>query len=231
MKNFTQHVNEVILPKIQKELGLKNTMEVPRITKINVNVGIGSRLKTSKDYNDVIENITAITGQKPVVTMAKKAISNFKLRENTPNGIKTTLRKKKMMDFFNRMVNVALPRIRDFQGFSEKIFDGHGNMSIGIKDCSIFPEVNPDDLSHIHGMSISIITSANDDDSARALLKALNFPFKKPVVIEKPVQSAKADEAGKKAEEAAPAPMEESPAEEPSQSAEADKAPTEAPAA
>jgi len=212
MKDYAKHINEVVSPKVQKELKLKNALETPRITKINVNVGIGSRLKTSKDFNDVIENISAITGQKPVTVMAKKAISNFKLRENTPNGIKTTLRKKKMIDFFNRMVNVALPRIRDFQGFPEKIFDGHGNLSIGIKDCSIFPEVNPDDLSHIHGMSISIITSANDDESAKALLKALNFPFKKPVVIEEKAEQPAAATEEAPAEEEAKA--EEAPAEE-----------------
>jgi len=184
MKDYSANFYKIVLPKVKKELGLKNIMEVPRIKKININVGIGTRLKNSKDYSDVVENIAAITGQKPVVTMSKKAISNFKLRINTPNGVTTTLRRKKMLDFFNRMVNVAFPRIRDFQGFNEKAFDNQGNYSIGIKDCSIFPEVNPDDLSRIHGMSITIVTSAKDNHSAKALLKALNFPFKKAAIKE-----------------------------------------------
>ena len=184
MKDYSANFYKIVLPKVKKELGLKNIMEVPRIKKININVGIGTRLKNSKDYSDVVENIAAITGQKPVVTMSKKAISNFKLRINTPNGVTTTLRRKKMLDFFNRMVNVAFPRIRDFQGFNEKAFDNQGNYSIGIKDCSIFPEVNPDDLSRIHGMSITIVTSAKDNHSAKALLKALNFPFRKAAIKE-----------------------------------------------
>jgi large subunit ribosomal protein L5 len=179
MKDFATHINEIVVPKIQKELGISNSMAVPKIQKIVINVGIGSRMKTSKDYSTIEENVSSITGQRPVVTMAKKAISNFKLREGTPNGIMTTLRQKKMLDFYNRMINVAFPRIRDFQGFSEKAFDGNGNYSIGIKDCSIFPEINPDDLNLVHGMSISIVTDAKTDEEGRALLKALNFPFKK----------------------------------------------------
>jgi len=179
MQSYAQQIKEVVLPKVQKELGLKNMMAVPKLQKIIVNVGIGTRMKTNKDYSDVVENIEAITGQKPVVTLSKKAISNFKLRADYPSGIVTTLRKGKMYDFFNRMVNVAFPRIRDFQGFSDKAFDGQGNYSIGIRDVSIFPEVNPDDLSNIHGMSITIVTSAKDNEQAKALLKNLNFPFKK----------------------------------------------------
>lgn len=179
MKDFAQHINEVVLPKVQKELNLKNTMATPRIKKIVVNVGIGTRMKNTKDYSNVVENIATITGQKPVVTMAKQAISNFKLRAGTPNGIVTTLRKGKMIDFYNRMINVAFPRIRDFQGFTDKAFDGQGNYSIGIKDCSIFPEINPDDLNLVHGMSITIVTSAENNDDARLLLKNLGFPFKK----------------------------------------------------
>jgi large subunit ribosomal protein L5 len=181
MQSYAQQLTEVILPKVQKELGLKNVMAVPKLNKIIVNVGIGTRMKTSKDYSDVVENVEAITGQKPVVTMSKKAISNFKLRADYPSGIVTTLRRKKMLDFFNRMVNVAFPRIRDFQGFSEKAFDGQGNYSIGIRDVSIFPEVNPDDITNIHGMSITIVTTAKNDDEARSLFKNLNFPFKKVI--------------------------------------------------
>jgi large subunit ribosomal protein L5 len=202
MKDFAKHINEIVVPKIQKELGISNALAVPRIKKIVINVGIGSRMKTSKDYSVIEDNVSAITGQKPIVKMAKKAISNFKLREGTPNGIMTTLRRKKMLDFYNRMVNVAFPRIRDFQGFSEKAFDGNGNYSIGIKDCSIFPEINPDDLTLVHGMSISIVTDAKNDDEGRSLLKALNFPFKK---APKQDESAEAPEGAKEEE----APVEE----------------------
>lgn len=195
MKDFQQHINEVVVPKVQQELSLKNTMAVPRVTKIVVNVGIGSRMKTSKDYSDVVDNVASITGQKPSVTFAKKAISNFKLREGMPTGVCTTLRRRKMTDFLNRLINVALPRIRDFQGMNAKAFDGHGNYSIGLKDCSIFPEVNPDDLSHVHGMSITIVTSAEDDEGARTLLKALNFPFKKAPAPVAETPEAPAEEA------------------------------------
>jgi large subunit ribosomal protein L5 len=186
MQSYAQQIKEVTLPKIQKELNLKNVMSVPRLQKIIVNVGIGTRMKTTKDYSDVVENVEAITGQKPVVTMSKKAISNFKLRADYPSGIVTTLRRGKMLDFFNRMVNVAFPRIRDFQGFSDKAFDGKGNYSIGIKDITIFPEVRTDDLSNVHGMSITIVTSGKNDEEARSLLRNLNFPFKKPVKKESP---------------------------------------------
>ncbi|MDP2691847.1 MAG: 50S ribosomal protein L5 [Candidatus Gracilibacteria bacterium] len=194
MKDFIDQLNKVIYPKVQKELGIENPMATPRLHKIVVNVGIGSRLKNTKDYSDIVDNVASITGQRPVVTMAKKAISNFKLREGTPSGVVATLRRKKMYDFFNRMVNVAFPRIRDFQGFSDKAFDGQGNYSIGIRDCSIFPEMNPDDLSHVHGVSISIITTAKDNESAKALLKALNFPFRKPIKKEKQDEEAASPE-------------------------------------
>jgi large subunit ribosomal protein L5 len=179
MKSYAKHITEVVLPKIQKELHLKNLMAVPKLDKIIVDVGIGTRVKVSKDYSDIVDNVIAITGQKPVIIMAKKAISNFKLRQGSPSGVVVTLRKKKMLDFFNRLVNVAFPRIRDFQGLSDKSFDGRGNYSIGIKDCTIFPEINPDDLSNIHGMSITIVTTSQNDEGARALFRALNFPFKK----------------------------------------------------
>lgn len=179
MKNFRQHINEIVLPKLQQELNLKNSLAVPHLEKIIVNVGIGTRLKTSKDYSDIEGNVAGITGQKPSVSYAKKAISNFKLRANTPNGLRVTLRRQRMLDFYNRMVNVAFPRIRDFQGFDERSFDGQGNYHVGIRDVTIFPEVKLDDLTKMHGLSISIVTTTNNDDHSKALLKALNFPFKK----------------------------------------------------
>ena len=184
MSSYSDHIKKTILPKIQKELGLKNVMAVPQLEKIVVNVGIGTRLKTSKDFSDIVENIAAITGQKPVVQKSKKSISNFKLRQGIPNGLTTTLRRKKMWDFLNRLINVAIPRIRDFQGLNEKCFDGQGNVSIGIKDCSIFPEVKIEDLTKIHGLSITIVSTTKDDSTAKMLLKQLNFPFKKPAAVE-----------------------------------------------
>lgn len=179
MKTLKEQFEKEIAPKLQKELGLKNVMAVPRLKRVHINVGIGTRLKSSKDYGDIEKNVGLISGQKPVVTNAKKAISNFKLRIGMPNGIIVTLRGDRMYNFISRLVNVTLPRIRDFRGISAKAFDGRGNYSVGIKDCSVFAEINPDDIAHIHGIQINIITTAEDDESAKKLLTALNFPFKK----------------------------------------------------
>lgn len=184
MKDFSKQLADVVFPKLQKELAVKNAFAVPRLKKIVVNVGIGTRIKVTKDYSDIEDNIAAITGQKPVVSLAKKAISNFKLRENSPNGLRVTLRKKRMLDFYNRMVNVAFPRIRDFQGFDERSFDGKGNYSVGIQDVTIFPEVKLEDLGKMHGLSICIVTTSGEDKGSKALLKALNFPFKKTKKLE-----------------------------------------------
>lgn len=169
-----------IIPEIQKELGIKNRMAIPRMTKVVVNVGIGTYVKNqSKDYSNIAENITAIAGQKPIITKAKKAISNFKLRENEAVGIKATLRGKRMYDFINKLVNIVFPRVRDFRGISSKAFDKKGNYSIGFNEHTVFPEVTPDDVTKIHGLQINIITSAKNDEQALVLLKALGFPFKK----------------------------------------------------
>ncbi len=154
-------------------------MAVPELKKIKINVGIGSRLKNSKDYSDVVSNVAAIAGQNPIVTKARLAISNFKLREGMPTGVTVTLRGKKMYDFFRRLVDVALPRVRDFRGLPVKSFDGNGNYSIGLKDCTVFPEISLEDVSSIHGLGISIETSTDKDEEAKALLKALGFPFQK----------------------------------------------------
>lgn len=165
--------------KIQETLGLKNVMSVPRVKKIVINIGIGTFLKTSKDYNEIVENVKKLTGQQPVITKAKKAISNFKLREGMPVGIKVTLRGKRMEDFLEKMIKIVLPRIRDFRGLSKKAFDPQGNYSIGIKEVTVFPEVNPDDLNKIHGLEISVVTSAINPEGGFALLSTLGFPFKK----------------------------------------------------
>lgn len=174
---------ENIAPALQKALEIKNKLAIPKVDRIHVNVGIGSMVSSgNKDFSNIVENITNITGQKPVVTKAKKAISNFKLREGMPVGVTVTLRGDKMYSFLNRLVNIALPRVRDFRGITKKSFDGSGNYHIGIKECSIFPEINPDDISKIHGLQISIITSANNDEEGYELLKALGFPFKEAKV-------------------------------------------------
>ena len=171
---------EEILPKLQKELGGKNIMALPRVEKIMINVGIGSYIRAhGKDFSNVIENITAITGQKPVVKHATKSVSNFKLREGQPVGLYVTLRGEKMYHFLSKLVNVIFPRVRDFRGISKKSFDGNGNYSIGFKEHVVFPEISPDDVMKLHGLQVVLQTSARNDEEGLALLTALGFPFKK----------------------------------------------------
>lgn len=169
-----------ILPALQKELGIKNVNAVPKITKVVVNAGLGSMYTSgTKDFSGFVDNFKAITGQAPIVRKSRKAISNFKLREGLPNGVMVTLRGDKMYDFLNRLVNIVFPRIRDFRGISKKAFDGNGNYSVGIKEHTVFPEINPDDLAKIYGLQVCINTTAKTDDDAKALLTAFGFPFKK----------------------------------------------------
>ncbi len=177
---YTQYKTK-IAPELNKTLGISNPMASPKLTKITINVGIGTYVKKQggKDFSHIIESIEAITGQKPVVTKAKKAVSNFKIRENDPIGVAVTIRGKRMYDFINKLVNVVFPRIRDFRGISPKSFDGNGNYAVGIKEHTVFPEINPDDINRLHGLQINIATSTNDDKEAYELLKALGFPFKK----------------------------------------------------
>lgn len=178
MSYYEQFKKEVV-PALQKELGIKNPMAVPRLSKIKLNVGIGTLTKNTKDYSDVISNISMISGQKPVVTKAKIAISNFKLRQGMPTGITVTLRGKNMYEFIYRLVNIVCPRVRDFRGLNPKSFDGMGNYSIGFKEAIVFPEINPDDVMNVHGIEITIATTAKNDDEGRALLTRMGFPFKK----------------------------------------------------
>ncbi|MBN2087286.1 50S ribosomal protein L5 [Candidatus Peregrinibacteria bacterium] len=177
--SYYETVKSEVIPALQKELGIKSIQAVPKLEKVKINVGIGSLTKNTKDFSDVVENVSKIAGQKPVVTNAKKAISNFKLREGMPTGITVTLRGEKMYEFIYRLVNVVIPRVRDFRGLKTKSFDGSGNYSIGFKEALVFPEINPDDVLNIHGLQITIITSAKNDDQGRALLTKLGFPFKK----------------------------------------------------
>jgi large subunit ribosomal protein L5 len=163
---------------LQKELGLKNTMEVPRIKKITINMGLGEATSNPKLMDSAVDELRAISGQQPVVTKAKKSIATFKLREGQKIGAMVTLRRERMWEFLDRLVNLALPRVRDFKGVSPKAFDGRGNYSLGIKEQIIFPEINFDQVDKIKGMNISIVTSARTDDHGRALLKVLGMPFR-----------------------------------------------------
>lgn len=181
-KTILQTYREEIVPALCKTLGLKNVNAAPRLTAIVVNVGVGSAVAAGKDHEEVVKNIQAITGQKPIVTRSKKAISNFKLKINMASGVVVTLRGKRMYEFLNKLVNVTFPRIRDFRGVSRKSFDGHGNYSIGIREHTVFPEIQTDDVSKTHGVQITIKTNAKNDNEALELLKAFGFPFKAPLV-------------------------------------------------
>lgn len=169
---------EEITQKLQKEFSFKSVMEVPRITKITLNMGVGDAAEDKKVISHAIDDLTKISGQKPVTTMTRKAIAGFKIRENWPIGCKVTLRKKRMYDFLQRLISIAIPRIRDFRGFSTKSFDGRGNFSLGIKEQIVFPEIEYDKIDKIRGLDITITTNAKTDAEARALLKAFGFPLK-----------------------------------------------------
>jgi large subunit ribosomal protein L5 len=173
-----KHYDDVVRPQLVKEFGYKNPMEVPRIDKVVLNMGVGESTGDSKKASVAAADLAMIAGQKPVITRARLAISTFKLRENMPIGAKVTLRKTRMYDFVDRLVTIALPRVRDFRGLNPKSFDGRGNFAMGIKEHIIFPEINYDKVDQIWGMDVIVCTTAKSDDEARALLKAFNFPFR-----------------------------------------------------
>src|SRR6188474_1590973 len=173
-----KHYEEVVRPKLIEEFGYKNPMEVPAIEKIVLNMGVGESTADSKKASVAAADLALIAGQKPVITKARKAISQFKLREGMPIGAKVTLRKNRMYEFVDRLVNIALPRVRDFRGLNPKSFDGRGNFTMGLKEHIIFPEINFDQVEEVWGMDIIVCTTAPTDDEARALLKHLNFPFR-----------------------------------------------------
>lgn len=162
-----------------KELGLGNVMECPKLEKIIVNMGVGEATQNSKLIDAAVNDLSIIAGQKPVIKKAKKSEAGFKLREDMPIGTKVTLRKEKMYDFLDRLVNVVLPRVRDFEGVSAKAFDGRGNYSLGLRDQLVFPEIEFDKVDKLLGMSITIVSSSKSDEEGRALLKAFGMPFKK----------------------------------------------------
>lgn len=167
-----------IVKKLKAELNCKSVMEVPRITKITLNMGLGDAVEDKKIINFAIDDMIKIAGQKPVTTLSKKSIAGFKIRDNWPIGCKVTLRKQRMYDFLQRLVSIAIPRIRDFRGLSAKSFDGRGNYSLGIKEQIVFPEIQYDKIDKIRGLDITITTSAKTDEAARALLKAFGLPIK-----------------------------------------------------
>ena len=171
--------NSEVVPALMKEFGYKNVNEVPKLVKITLNMGLGSVKDNSKSFNIAVDELTLIAGQKAVPTVAKKAISNFKLRENMKIGVKVTLRGTKMYEFLDRLVSIALPRVRDFRGISDKSFDGRGNYSMGIKEQLIFPEIIYDKVDIIRGFDINFVTTAKTDAEAKALLKALGLPFRR----------------------------------------------------
>ncbi|TDJ50656.1 MAG: 50S ribosomal protein L5 [Nitrospina sp.] len=178
MSNFKKAYQEKFKAQIQKELGLKNMMQVPRLEKIVINVGLGEALQNSKLIDSSVDQLRLITGQQPVVTKSKQAISNFKLREGVPIGVRVTLRGNQMYEFFERFVGFALPRVRDFKGLSSKAFDGRGNYTVGIREQLIFPEIDYDTIEKIKGMNVTICTSAKTDEAGRVLLKTMGFPFR-----------------------------------------------------
>ena len=179
MPNFKKLYNEKLKGQIQKELGFKNVMQVPRLDKIVLNVGLGEALQNGKLIESSVEQLRLITGQMPVVTKAKKSIANFKLREGVPIGVMVTLRGNRMYQFFERLVSFALPRERDFKGLSKKSFDGRGNYSIGLKEQLVFPEIEYDKIEKIQGMNITICTTARTDEEGRCLLTQMGLPLRK----------------------------------------------------
>ena len=170
--------NKELLPKLQKELGITNVMQVPRITKITLNMGVGEAVGDKKVLENAVRDLEAIGGQKVVITKARRSIAGFKIREGWPVGCKVTLRSDRMYEFLDRLISIAIPRIRDFRGISPKSFDGRGNFAMGVTEQIIFPEIDYDKIDKLRGMDIVITTTAATDDEGRALLKAFSFPFR-----------------------------------------------------
>ncbi|CDH45293.1 50S ribosomal subunit protein L5 [Candidatus Contendobacter odensis Run_B_J11] len=178
MARLQQYYRETVTPKLLEQFSYRNVMEVPRITKITLNMGVGEAVADKKIMDHAVSNLTQIAGQKPVVTLSRKSIAGFKIRADWPIGCKVTLRRAQMYEFLDRLVNVAIPRIRDFRGFSARAFDGRGNYSLGVREQIIFPEIDYDKIDAIRGLDITITTTARTDEEGRALLAAFNFPFR-----------------------------------------------------
>ena len=173
-----KHYKETVVPKLTERFGYKNPMEVPRITKITLNMGVGEAAANKKVLENALADMTKIAGQKPIATLSKKSIATFKIRDGWPIGCKVTLRRAKMYEFLDRLINISLPRVRDFRGVSGRAFDGRGNYNMGIKEQIIFPEIDFDQVDAMRGMDIAITTTAKSDEEAKALLEAFSFPFR-----------------------------------------------------
>jgi len=178
MARLKQYYNEVVVPKLMNQFSYQSTMQVPKITKITLNMGVGESVADKKVMNFALDDMARISGQKPVATLARKSIAGFKIREGWPIGCKVTLRRQRMYEFLDRLVSVTLPRVRDFRGLSAKSFDGTGNYSFGLNEQIVFPEIDFDKIDTIRGLDISISTTAKTDAEAKALLEAFNFPLK-----------------------------------------------------
>ena len=183
MPRLKELYREQVQPSLQKELGYQNVMQVPRLEKIVVNIGMGEALQNAKALDAAVEDVMIITGQRPIVTRARKSIASFKLREGNPIGVKVTLRGNRMWDFLDRLCNVALPRQRDFRGISPDSFDGRGNYSLGLREQLVFPEIDYDKIDKIRGMEITIVTTAQTDEGGFHLLRLLGMPFKGREVV------------------------------------------------
>lgn len=178
LQNLKEKYQEVIVPKLKEQFGYTNIHQVPRLEKVIINRGLGEASQNAKALESSIKELTIISGQKPVVTRAKKAIAGFKIREGMPVGVMVTLRGEKMYAFLDRLIHISLPRIRDFRGISAKSFDGRGNYSLGVREQLIFPEIDYDTIDQIRGFDIAIVTTANTDEEGRALLKEMGMPFR-----------------------------------------------------
>ena len=172
-----QRYNDEIQSKLSEDLGRKNRLSLPRLEKISINMGVGSAIGEKKHLEEAVDALTRISGQKPVITIARKSIAGFRLREGMPIGCRVTLRGKRMYEFLDRLISLALPRVRDFRGLNPRAFDGHGNYSLGLSEQLVFPELNPDKYSRAQGMNITIVTSSNNNDEALELLRGFGMPF------------------------------------------------------
>ena len=179
MARLQEQYRQEFAPALQKRLGLANVMEVPKLIKITINMGVGEAVADKKVMEHAVGDLQKIAGQKPVVTVARKSIAGFKIRDNYPVGCKVTLRRERMFEFLDRLVTIALPRVRDFRGVSGKSFDGRGNYNMGVREQIIFPEIDYDKVDRVRGLDITITTTAKNDEEGRALLAAFNFPFRK----------------------------------------------------
>jgi len=178
MARLHDYYRDTVIPQLQERFGYRNAMEVPRLSKITVNMGLGEAVGDRKVVDNAMEDLAKITGQKPVMTRARKSVAGFKIREGWPIGCKVTLRRERMYEFLDRLISVAIPRIRDFRGLSGRSFDGRGNYTMGVREQLIFPEIDFDQVDAVRGMDITITTTASDDEHGRALLEGFSFPFR-----------------------------------------------------